>query len=98
MNTLFNMHWYKQHIQGKHEVMIGYSDSAKDAGFMSANWAQYRAQEELTAIAQTHGVQLTLFHGRGGSLAVVAHQPNKLYSHSRLVRFLVQFGSLNKGK
>jgi phosphoenolpyruvate carboxylase len=69
MNTLFNMHWYKQHIQGKHEVMIGYSDSAKDAGFMSANWAQYRAQEELTAIAKTHGVQLTLFHGRGGSIS-----------------------------
>ncbi len=69
MNTLFGMHWYKQHIQGKHEVMIGYSDSAKDAGFMSANWAQYRAQEELTAVAQTHGVQLTLFHGRGGSIS-----------------------------
>ncbi|MDK1684810.1 phosphoenolpyruvate carboxylase [Acinetobacter terrestris] len=69
MNTLFNMHWYKQHIQGKHEVMIGYSDSAKDAGFMSANWAQYRAQEELTAIAQKHAVQLTLFHGRGGSIS-----------------------------
>ncbi|ENW83281.1 phosphoenolpyruvate carboxylase [Acinetobacter sp. ANC 3929] len=69
MNTLFNMHWYKQHIQGKHEVMIGYSDSAKDAGFMSANWAQYRAQEELTAIAQNHDVQLTLFHGRGGSIS-----------------------------
>ena len=67
MSTLFNMHWYKQHIQGKHEVMIGYSDSAKDAGFMSANWAQYRAQEELTTIAQQHGVQLTLFHGRGGA-------------------------------
>ncbi|CAG2157385.1 unnamed protein product [Oppiella nova] len=59
MSTLFNMHWYKQHIQAKHEVMIGYSDSAKDAGFMSANWAQYRAQEELTAIAKQHGVQLT---------------------------------------
>ncbi|WP_173911980.1 phosphoenolpyruvate carboxylase [Acinetobacter sp. Marseille-Q1618] len=69
MNTLFNMHWYKQHIQGKHEVMIGYSDSAKDAGFMSANWAQYRAQEELTAVAQQHSVQLTLFHGRGGSIS-----------------------------
>lgn len=69
MNTLFNVHWYKQHIQGRHEVMIGYSDSAKDAGFMSANWAQYRAQEELTAIAKNHGVQLTLFHGRGGSIS-----------------------------
>ena len=69
MNTLFNMHWYKQHIQGKHEVMIGYSDSAKDAGFMSANWAQYRAQEELTAVAKQHALQLTLFHGRGGSIS-----------------------------
>lgn len=69
MDTLFSMHWYKQHIHAKHEVMIGYSDSAKDAGFMSANWAQYRAQEELTAIAQKHGVQLTLFHGRGGSIS-----------------------------
>ena len=69
MRTLFNMHWYKQHVQGKHEVMIGYSDSAKDAGFMSANWAQYRAQEELTAVAREHGVQLTLFHGRGGSIS-----------------------------
>ena len=69
MNTLFNMHWYKQHIQGKQEVMIGYSDSAKDAGFMSANWAQYRAQEELTAVAKQHALQLTLFHGRGGSIS-----------------------------
>ncbi|MFU8545547.1 phosphoenolpyruvate carboxylase [Acinetobacter junii] len=69
MDTLFNMHWYKQHIHGKHEVMIGYSDSAKDAGFMSANWAQYRAQEELTAVAKKHDVQLTLFHGRGGSIS-----------------------------
>ncbi|MCO8045192.1 phosphoenolpyruvate carboxylase [Acinetobacter bohemicus] len=69
MSTLWNMHWYKQHIQGKHEVMIGYSDSAKDAGFMSANWAQYRAQEELTVVAKQHGIQLTLFHGRGGSIS-----------------------------
>ncbi|MBJ9983842.1 phosphoenolpyruvate carboxylase [Acinetobacter sp. S40] len=69
MNTLFSMPWYKQHIRGKHEVMIGYSDSAKDAGFMSANWAQYRAQEELTAVAQQYGIQLTLFHGRGGSIS-----------------------------
>ncbi|AOA56937.1 phosphoenolpyruvate carboxylase [Acinetobacter larvae] len=69
MHSLFNMHWYKQHIQGRHEVMIGYSDSAKDAGFMSANWAQYRAQEQLTTVAQQHQVKLTLFHGRGGSIS-----------------------------
>ncbi|WP_130803840.1 phosphoenolpyruvate carboxylase [Acinetobacter ihumii] len=69
MQTLFSLQWYKQHIQGKHEVMIGYSDSAKDAGFMSANWAQYRAQEELTAVAKQNGIQLTLFHGRGGSIS-----------------------------
>lgn len=69
MDTLFHMDWYKQHIQAKHEVMIGYSDSAKDAGFMSANWAQYRAQEQLAAIAKSHNIQLTLFHGRGGSIS-----------------------------
>jgi phosphoenolpyruvate carboxylase len=49
--------------------MIGYSDSAKDAGFLTANWAQYRAQEGLTAIAKKHGIKLTLFHGRGGSIS-----------------------------
>ncbi len=69
IEQLLNLPWYKQHIQGKHEVMIGYSDSAKDAGFMSANWAQYRAQEQLTAVAQKHGIALTLFHGRGGSIS-----------------------------
>ena len=69
IDQLLNIPWYKQRIQGKHEVMIGYSDSAKDAGFMSANWAQYRAQEQLTDVAQKHGIQLTLFHGRGGSIS-----------------------------
>lgn len=69
MDSLFQIDWYKQHIQAKHEVMIGYSDSAKDAGFMSANWAQYRAQEQLTEVAKKHDIQLTLFHGRGGSIS-----------------------------
>lgn len=69
MDILFQIDWYKQHIQAKHEVMIGYSDSAKDAGFMSANWAQYRAQEQLTEVAKNHDIQLTLFHGRGGSIS-----------------------------
>ncbi|MFB2539351.1 phosphoenolpyruvate carboxylase [Acinetobacter sp. c3-l95] len=69
IDQLLSMPWYKQAIQGKQEVMIGYSDSAKDAGFMSANWAQYRAQEQLTDVSQKHSVQLTLFHGRGGSIS-----------------------------
>lgn len=65
---------------------------------MSANWAQYRAQEELTAIAQTHGVQLTLFHGRGGSISRGgAPTQQALFSQPR-VRSLVQFVSQNKVK
>ena len=58
-------------------VMIGYSDSAKDAGMLSAGWAQYRAQEALLNICQVHGVSLQLFHGRGGTIGrggAPAHQ------------------------
>jgi len=67
MDRLLSVQWYKQDIQGKQEVMIGYSDSAKDAGFFAASWGQYRAQEALNATCKRHGVHLTLFHGRGGS-------------------------------
>jgi len=49
-------------------VMIGYSDSAKDAGVLAASWAQYRAQEVLLEVCARHGVELTLFHGRGGTI------------------------------
>jgi len=49
------------------EVMVGYSDSGKDGGYLAANWAIFRAQEELAGIAAAHGTQLTVFHGRGGS-------------------------------
>ena len=50
------------------EVMLGYSDSAKDAGFLAANLALYRAQGELAAWAAGRGIDLVLFHGRGGAL------------------------------
>lgn len=42
--TLLGLPWYRGHIDGKQEVMIGYSDSAKDAGRLAAAWAQYNAQ------------------------------------------------------
>jgi len=50
-------------------VMLGYSDSNKDCGYLTANWALYQAQETIAATARRHGVKLTLFHGRGGSIA-----------------------------
>ena len=55
-------------LQGPQEVMIGYSDSAKDAGTTAAAWAQYRAQERLVDICREQQVELLLFHGRGGTV------------------------------
>ena len=49
------------------EVMVGYSDSGKDGGYLAATWEVYRAQEELVALGRTRGVELTLFQGRGGA-------------------------------
>ncbi len=68
MRQLFNLSWYRGSIQNKQMVMIGYSDSAKDAGSLAAGWAQYCAQEELIKVCKEFGVQLTLFHGRGGTI------------------------------
>jgi phosphoenolpyruvate carboxylase len=49
------------------EVMVGYSDAGKDGGYLTAQWEIYRAQEALAALAARRGVELTVFHGRGGS-------------------------------
>lgn len=50
-------------------VMIGYSDSNKDCGYLTANWALYKAQDRIARLCAEQGVRLTLFHGRGGSIA-----------------------------
>lgn len=68
MSALFAIDWYRGYTKGHQEVMIGYSDSAKDAGVMAAAWAQYHAQEELVEISRQAEVKLTLFHGRGGTI------------------------------
>lgn len=68
MAALFELDWYREYCDDHQEVMIGYSDSAKDAGQMMAAWAQYQAQEKLTELAKASDIHLTLFHGRGGTV------------------------------
>ena len=67
MKNLFKLPWYRKMINSKQEVMIGYSDSSKDAGKLSASWHQYKLQEELRNIAKKYKIELVFFHGRGGS-------------------------------
>jgi phosphoenolpyruvate carboxylase len=72
MAELFSLPAYAAHLQaggGQQMVMIGYSDSNKDCGYLAANWALYRAQAAIAQVCDAHGVALTLFHGRGGSVA-----------------------------
>lgn len=68
MEALYSVDWYRDYCHGAQEVMIGYSDSSKDAGQMMAAWAQYQAQEQLTEVANRFDMHLTLFHGRGGTV------------------------------
>lgn len=68
MKRLFAIPRYLELIGGRQEIMIGYSDSAKDAGRIGSAWALYRAQEALVEVCRAHGVKLTLFHGRGGTV------------------------------
>ena len=68
IEQLLSIPAYRQSLEGPQEVMIGYSDSAKDAGTTAAAWAQYRAQEKLVDICRAQQVELLLFHGRGGTV------------------------------
>jgi phosphoenolpyruvate carboxylase len=71
MNALFALPYYKKLLESRNntqEVMLGYSDSNKDGGFLTANWELYKAEVELVRVFARHGIDLRLFHGRGGSV------------------------------
>jgi phosphoenolpyruvate carboxylase len=68
MDALLAIPWYRDRTAGRQEVMIGYSDSAKDVGRLTAGWDLYNAQERIIEACARHGVSVTLFHGRGGSV------------------------------
>ena len=70
LDRLLGLPTYHRHIElraGHQEVMLGYSDSAKDASVVAASWALYEAQRALARVGAEHGVRLTFFHGRGGT-------------------------------
>lgn len=68
MAALLDQPWYRAQIGDHQEVMIGYSDSTKDAGRLAAAWGLFRAQEDVLDVCRARAVKLTLFHGRGGTI------------------------------
>lgn len=96
MEQLYADPAYATHLDGcerRQEIMLGYSDSAKDGGFISAQWELYAAQERLMASADAGGVRLRFFHGRGGSTsrgggpshrAIVAQPPGSIRGRIRI--------------
>ncbi|KAM1335666.1 hypothetical protein ACFX15_039442 [Malus domestica] len=93
LSRLFSIDWYRERINGTQEVMIGYSNSGKDAGRFSAAWQLYKAQKELINVAKKFGVKLTMFHGRGGTvgrgvgpthLAILAQPPDTIHGSLRV--------------
>lgn len=87
---------YRRHLAARgdrQEVMLGYSDSTKESGTLAASWMLYQAQASLAAVAAENGVELTIFHGRGGAIgrgggpmsrAILSHAPGSVRGRLKL--------------
>lgn len=96
MQTLFDNNVYREHLKARNDhqqIMIGYSDSAKDGGYLASNWSLYTAQAELAQVCEKAGIHLELFHGRGGSIgrgggptnrAILSQPPGSLHGRIKI--------------
>jgi phosphoenolpyruvate carboxylase len=97
MDALFSLPWYRELLKksrnNTQEVMLGYSDSNKDGGYLTANWELYKAELDLVEVFNKHGVELRLFHGRGGTVgrgggpsyqAILAQPPGSVNAQIRI--------------
>lgn len=94
LDQLLGLPQYRDLCNGKQEIMVGYSDSAKDAGRLAAAWQQHEAQVAMAAVADKHGIEITFFHGKGGTVgrggnprlydAILAHPPNTVRGRFRV--------------
>ena len=96
MDELFSIPFYRELLKSlgnTQEVMLGYSDSNKDGGYLTANWELYKAEVELVKVFEKHGIELRLFHGRGGTVgrgggpsyqAILAQPPGSVNAQIRI--------------